>query len=109
LFVLRRLPAVLTLLMLGALSLRLGAPFLAVLPLTALLLGAHFLPWRELQCGMAGLLWAGALAWLLMLVLRVGARLEEGRPWLRLAAIFLAVSLFTAWSAWLIRERRQEA
>jgi hypothetical protein len=108
-FVLRRLPACLALLLLGALSLRLGAPFLAALPLTFLLLVALFLPWRKVQLGMNGLLWAGALAWVAMLAVRVNARLAEGRPWLRLAAIFVVVSLFTAWSAWMTRQRRQEA
>jgi hypothetical protein len=44
-----------------------------------------------------------------MLAVRVNARLAEGRPWLRLAAIFVVVSLFTAWSAWMTRPRRQEA
>jgi len=108
-FVLRRLPALFALLMLGALSLRLGAPFLAALPLTLALLVTLFLPWRSVQRGIGVLLWAGALAWLAMLAVRVDARLAEGRPWLRLAVIFLAVSCFTAWSAWMTRPRRQEA
>lgn len=108
-FVLRRLPALFALLMLGALSLRLGAPFLVAVPLTFVLLVVLFLPWRTVQLGMGGLLWVGALAWLAMLAVRVDARLAEGRPWLRLAAILLAVSCFTAWSAWMTRARGQEA
>jgi hypothetical protein len=97
---LRRLPAALSLLMLGALGLRMGLPMALDLPLVALLLAA--LAWRRPRArrGLAGLLALGALAWLGVAWMRVQERLALGLPWHRLAAILLAVALFTAASAW---------
>lgn len=101
--VLRRVPAFLSLLLLGALALRLGLPFLLAVPLTLALLVALFIPKGPLQMALSALLWSGALAWLGVAWMRVSVRLEEGQPWVRLAVILCAVALFTAWAAWLIR------
>ncbi|HCZ33277.1 MAG TPA: hypothetical protein DHV93_07365, partial [Holophagaceae bacterium] len=62
-FVLRRLPALLALLMLGALSLRLGLPFLVAVPLTLAALVLLFVPKAAIQASLALLLGAGTLAW----------------------------------------------
>jgi hypothetical protein len=102
-FVLRRLPAFLALLLLGALSLRLGLAFLVAVPLTVVLLVLLFIPKAALQAGLAAVLWCGSLAWVGMAWLRVGERLAAAQPWTRLALIFGAVTLFTAWAAWLLR------
>ena len=105
-FVLRRLPALLALLMLGALSLRLGLPFLAAVPLTLAALVLLFIPKPALQVGLAVVLGCGSLAWVGMAWLRVNERLALGAPWLRMALILAAVALFTAWAAWLLRSRK---
>ena len=102
-FELRRLPALVACLLLGALSLRVGLPFLVAVPLTLAALILLFIPKPEGQAVIAALLWAGAIAWGALTWLRVQQRLAEGQPWLRLAAILGAVALFTALSAWLLR------
>ncbi len=107
-FVLRRLPAFLALLMLGALSLRLGLMFLVAVPLTLLLAILLFIPRHFLQTLVGAVLWGGCVAWLGMAWLRVNERLPYGQPWLRLALIFGAVTLFTAWAAWLLRNKKTE-
>jgi len=101
---LRRLPAVLSLLMLGAHFLRFGQLPLVVLCLA--LLVPLFLPRPWAQLLVAGALALGALVWLWTLIGDVQQRLAFGAPWLRLAAILGAVALFTGWSAWLLRPRR---
>jgi len=108
-FVLRRLPAFLALLLLGALSLRLGLAFLLAVPLTLALLVLLFIPKPVLQTGLGAVLWGGCLAWAGMAWLRVGERLAAGLPWTRLTLIFGGVTLFTAWAAWLLRRPRTEA
>ena len=105
-FVLRRLPACLALLLLGAHFLRFGQ-----LPLVALclaLLVPLFVPrpWAQAVARWALLL--GALVWLWTLVEDVRMRLAFGEPWLRLVFILGAVALFTAWTAWLLRTRKTE-
>ncbi len=102
-FVLRRLPAFLALLMLGALSLRLGLAFLLAVPLTLALLVLLFIPKAVVQTILGAVLWVGCLAWIGMAWLRVGERLAAGLPWMRLVLIFGGVALFTAWAAWLLR------
>lgn len=99
--VLRRLPALLALLLLGAHFLRFGQ-----LPLVALclaLLVPLFLPRRWAQGLVAGALGLGALVWLWTLIGDVQQRLAFGAPWLRLALILGTVAAFTAWAAWLLR------
>ncbi len=99
---LRRLPAFVALLMLGALSLRLGLAFLVTVPLTLVLLVLLVIPRALLQTILSAVLWVGALAWLGMAWVRVNERLTLGQPWIRLVVIFGAVTLFTAWAAWLL-------
>ena len=105
-FLLRRLPALVALLMLGALTLRLGSPLLVTVPLNLLLLVLLVIPRALLQTVLSAMLWVGALAWLGMAWVRVNERLTLGQPWIRLVTIFGAVTLFTAWSAWLLREKK---
>jgi len=102
-FILRRLPALLALLMLGALALRLGLMFLVAVPLTLVLAILLFIPRSLLQTLVGAVLWGGCVAWLGMAWLRVNERLEGGQPWLRLALIFGGVTLFNAWAAWMMR------
>ena len=105
-FVLRRLPACLALLMLGALALRLGSAFLVTVPLTLVLLGLLFIPRALLQTILSIVLWAGSLAWLGIGWVRVNERMTLGLPWIRLVSIFGAVMLFTAWAAWLLLSKK---
>ncbi len=107
-FVLRRLPALVALLMLGALSLRLGLPFLMAVPLTLALLVVLFVPRTVVQTALTVVLWGGVIAWLGMAWLRAQQRLAYGEPWVRLVVIFSAVALFTAWSAWLLRKKKKD-
>ena len=107
-FVLRRLPACLALLMLGALALRLGLGFLVAGPLTLLLLVLLFIPRAVPQVIASAVVWGGSIAWVGMAGLRIQQRLGEGLPWLRLALIFGAVALFTAGAAWLLRGTTKE-
>jgi hypothetical protein len=102
-FVLRRLPACLAFLMLGALSLRLGLGFLTAVPLTLILMALLFVPRTIPQTIASAVVWGGSIAWVGMAWLRIQQRLGEGLPWMRLAVIFGAVALFTAWAAWLLR------
>ena len=107
-FLLRRLPALLALLMVGALSLRLGLGLLVALPLTLALLVLLFIPRNAVQTILSVVLWAGVFAWAGTACLRLSERLVLGLPWLRLVAIFAAVTLFTAWAAWLLRSTAEK-
>jgi hypothetical protein len=93
---LRRLPAFLALLLLGALALRLGVPVAAAAPLTLVLVGLLFVPSGPVLAALRLLLGAGAFAWAALTWLRVQERITFGQPWLRLACILGAVALFTA-------------
>ena len=99
--ILRRLPALFALLLLGAHFLRFGQ--LALVALCLLLLVPLFVPRCGAQALVAGALVLGALVWLWTLVGDVQQRLTFGMPWLRLALILGAVAAFTAWAAWLVR------
>ncbi|HEX9010739.1 MAG TPA: hypothetical protein VF804_10250 [Holophagaceae bacterium] len=110
--ILRRLPALFALLLLGAHFLR-----FAQLPLVALclaLLVPLFVPRRWAQLLVSTALALGALVWLWTLVWDVQQRLAFAAPWQRLALILGAVALFTAWAAWLVQpawkdeKRRQD-
>lgn len=102
--ILRRLPALLALLMLGAHFLRFGQWPLVLLCLA--LLVPLFVPRRWAQVLVAGALALGALVWLWTLVGDLQQRLAYGEPWVRLVIILGGVATFTAWSAWLLRPRR---
>jgi hypothetical protein len=102
-FALRRLPALVALLMQGALSLRLGLALLVAIPLTLVLLVLLFIPRAILQTILSALLWGGSLAWVGVAWMRVSECLTLALPWMRLAMILGAVTLYTAWAAWLLR------
>ncbi|WP_243303057.1 hypothetical protein [Geothrix oryzisoli] len=103
--VLRRLPALLALLMLGAHFLRGGETPLVLLCL--LLLVPLFVPRPWAQATVRWALALGALVWLWTLTGDVRQRLAFGEPWLRLVFILGAVAAFTAWAAWLLRDKRR--
>ncbi len=103
-FVIRRLPALLAILMLGALAMRLGLPIVAVAPFTVVLLVLLFFRQATIQTVFSFLLYGGSLAWVGMIWLRVHQRLADGLPWIRLSIILGAVALFTATSAYLLRD-----
>jgi len=101
--ILRRLPALLALLLLGAHFLRADRPLLTLLALALLGPLAVPRPWaRQLTAGALAL---GALEWLRTLAVDALDRAAGGAPWTRLAVILGAVALFTAWAAWLLRIR----
>lgn len=104
-FVLRRLPACLALLMLGAHFLRAGA--LALVLLSLALLVPLFVPRPMAQTGVRWALLLGALVWVGALVEGVQGRLALGQPWLRLALILGGVALFTGWAGWRLRGQPQ--
>jgi hypothetical protein len=104
--VLRRLPALLALLMLGAHFLRFGQTPLVLLCLA--LLGPLFVPRPWAQATVRWALALGAVVWLWTLMAGVRQRLAFDEPWLRLALILGGVVLFTGWSAWLLRPGKTE-
>ena len=104
-FVVRRLPALLALLLLGAHFLRFGQ--LALVLLYLILLAPLFVPRPWPQALVRWALALGALVWLWTLAGGVRTRLAFGEPWLRLAFILGAVAAFTAWAAWLLRDDRK--
>ena len=101
-YVLRILPAQVSLLLMAALFMRVGFPLILIVPLTVILMLGLLVPWAEARTLMAGVLGVVSLAWGFMTWLRVQERLAYGEPWSRLAGILLGVTLFTAWSAWLV-------
>lgn len=106
-FVLRRLPALFALLMLGAHFLR--AQDLLLVGLALALLVPLFIPKPAPQAAVRWALALGALVWLWTAIQGVRQRLAFNEPWLRMALILWAVAAFTAWSAWLLRNRKAEA
>jgi hypothetical protein len=105
-FVVRRLPALLALLMLGAHFLRFGQ--LALVLLCLVLLGPLFVPRPWAQAVAHWALALGSGVWVWTLAGGVRTRLAFGEPWLRLALILGAVAAFTAWAAWLLRTGTSE-
>lgn len=104
---LRRLPAALALLLLGALALRLGLPFPLAIAVTLALVVVLFLP-RVDPTPLVVLLGLGSLGWVTVACQRVAERWAAGQPWLRLALILGAVACFTAGAGWLLRPRRRD-
>lgn len=91
---LRLLPVILSCLLLAAHFLRSGLwPAVAACALLPLLLLARR-PWVPLVMQVA--LFFGALEWIRTLMLVAAARMAAGQPWLRMAAILVAVTLLTA-------------
>ena len=105
---LRVLPAQLSLLLLAALSMRLGFPLIVIVPLLLMLMAALLVTWSQVRAVMVAVLGLASLIWGFMTWLRVQERLAYGEPWSRLAGILAAVALFTAWSAWLLRGQKTE-
>ena len=104
---LRRLPACLSLLLLGAHFLRFGHLMLVLCCL--LLLVPVFLTRRWARLAVQASLGLGSLIWAWTLAQDVQQRWSFGEPWTRLACILGAVAVFTAWSAWLVRPRTSQA
>ncbi|BDU68382.1 hypothetical protein GETHOR_04830 [Geothrix oryzae] len=104
---LRILPAQIALLLLAALFMRLGFPLIMIVPMTVLLMLGLLVPWAEARALMAGVMGFCSLLWAFMTWLRVQERLAYGEPWSRLAGILMGVTLFTAWSAWLVWSARK--
>jgi len=87
------LPAILSLLLLAAHSMRLGMPILLAVPLGTLLLLAWPRKWVARLAQMVLVL--GALEWLRATFAYVSARQDLGMPWGRLAIILGSVALVT--------------
>ena len=104
---LRKLPAALAFLVLGAHFMRSGTILLVPLPL--LLIGFLFpkAVWAVRTCQVALLL--GGLEWVRTLVMRVLERSAFGEPYLRLVLILGLVAAFTAGSALLLRVPGKES
>ena len=101
---LQLLPVALSLLLLAAHSMRLGAPALMILPIGLLLL---LLVWRRPWVARLTqfVLALGALEWFRATFVYVAQRREFGEPWGRLAIILGAVATFTLLSALLFESR----
>jgi len=104
---LRVLPAQFCLLLLAALFMRLGFPLIMIVPLTLMLMLALLVSWSEVRAVMTGVLGLCSLVWGFMTWLRVEERLAYGEPWSRLAGILACVTVFNAWSAWLLWSGRK--
>ena len=99
--ILRRIPALLSLLLLGAHFLRFG--HLVAVGLCLALILPLFLRSAGARRLVRGALALGALLWVWVLVQDAQVRLAEGAPWVRLVCILGAVALFTGGSSWLLR------
>ena len=106
-YVLRRIPACISVLLLAAMVLRQGVPLVLVFGALVLAWTALLVPWPPgLQRALAIAIGTMSLPWLLMTWVRVDERLFKGESWARLLAILLGVAAFTAWSGWLLAPRR---
>ena len=98
---LRVLPVFLSFLLLAAHFSRAGSPILVILALGAPFLLLVRAPWAARAVQVALVL--GALEWVWTTLAIAGRRAEAGEPWLRMAIILGAVTLFTLYSARLLR------
>lgn len=106
-YVLRRIPACLSVLLVAAMLLRQGVPLVLLLGAAVLACAAVLVPWPPAaQRGLGIAIGAMALPWLLVAWTRVDERLFRGESWGRLLAILLGVAAFTAWSGWLLATRK---
>ena len=98
------IPAILSLIVLGAHCMRAGAPYLMVVPLAVLVLLIWPRRWiaRLAQVTLA----VGALEWLRAMAGYVSVRMELDMPWMRLAIILGGVALFTLLSTLVFQTRR---
>ena len=100
---LQLLPAILSLLLLAAHSMRLGMPILMAVPLAVLLLLVWPRKWVARLTQLVLVL--GALEWLRATFVYVAARQDLGMPWVRLAIILGSVALVTLLSALVFQSR----
>jgi len=99
--ILRLLPVVFSMLLLGAHFLRHGLMPVVILILLAPILLFFKRAWaaRVVQ----GILVLGSLEWVRTMLTLVHGRCSSGEPWARLATILLSVALFTGCSALIFR------
>lgn len=98
------LPAILSLLVMGAHCMRLGYPVLMLIPFSMLVLLAWPRKWvaRAVQVTLI----LSALEWLRAMFSYISVRMQLGQPWLRLVFILGGVALFTLLSSLAFRSRR---
>ena len=97
-------PALLSLIVLGAHCMRIGMPYLMVIPVAALVL--LLWPRRWVARLVQTTLVLGALEWLRATIGYVSIRMGLDMPWMRLALILGSVALFTLLSALVFRTQR---
>ena len=97
---LRRIPAVLSALVLAAHFYRAGS--LALTGLCVLLCALFFVGTPLVVLIARGLLVSGAGIWMFNAGWIAHGRAVAGRPWMRMAAILIGVAAFTALSAWVL-------
>lgn len=98
------LPVILSLLVLGAHSMRVGMPWLTVLPLAMIVLLAW--PRRWVARLAQAMLILGGLEWLRAMAGYIASRMDSGVPWMRLAVILTGVALFTGLSSLVFQSGR---
>ena len=101
--ILRAIPAVIALLLLGAHFFRGGNVILAAVCglLPILLLVRRRMALRIVQCVLA----AGVPIWIHTTLVLTRMRMEIGAPWLRMLLILSAVALFTGLCVWLLNAK----
>jgi hypothetical protein len=104
---LRRVPALVALLVLGAHAVRAGVPLPLALGATLASIALLFVDRPLAGTLVAAVLWGGVATWARVAFVRASERLAEGRPWIRMVVILGAVALFTAWAATLVRRPRR--
>jgi hypothetical protein len=97
------IPAILSLLALGAHFLRMGSLPLALLCLVVI--GLALTPRRWAVRGVQVVLALGVVEWAFTLLGFVAGRQQQGRPFLRGAIIIAAVGALAGVSAWLLQKR----
>lgn len=106
---LRRVPALLALLVLGAHAVRAGVPLPIAIVATIGAVALLFVDKPAARTIVAAVLWGGVATWAHVAYARTVERLAEGRPWIRMVVILGGVALFTAWAAVLVRRPRPAA
>lgn len=101
------LPAILSLLVMGAHFLRLGNILVVVLLVVCIGLLTVQKPWAAYT--IQTLLVLGVLQWLLTIGGIASTRMAGGEPWMRMAIILGTVTAFTAYAAWHFRHPKLRA
>jgi len=105
--ILRLLPAILSLLVLAAHFLRIGnLPVVLLLLACIALLGVRR-PWAAYT--VQAILGVGVIVWLLTMSGIAAIRIQNGEPWLRMAAILGAVTVYCVYAVWHFRHPRLRA